>query len=240
MQKTTNEKQTKTKRSKRNRSFSERVRAKWFWCAFKLGFQLICIASLIFKLNLELALSIMLKQRELYESIFIQTTLSFVLSRKIINIYNDIAQKYGNVTGKDFRKYEKIEHKKNKLKLNTDFLNNCKQLDVYPKFLIFKLPNVSNKDALSIRKRLLRSTINKRNKELQHLSKELSLSENLLSIQLSTIDFYILTKSITSSNKKSLQKSLYTQQKSYFHWRGIETYLHAQLTKLLLISQNMN
>ena len=47
---------------------------------------------------------------------------------------------------------------------------------MYPKFFIFKLPNIFNKDALSIRKRLLLSAINKRNKELQHLSKELSLS----------------------------------------------------------------
>ena len=84
---------------------------------------------------------------------------------------------------------------------------------LYPKFLIFKLPNVSNKDAVSIRKRLLRSAINKCNKELQHVSKDLRLSENFLSEQLSTIDFYILTKSITSHNKKSLLKSLYTQQK---------------------------
>ena len=145
--------------------------------------------------------------------IFVQTILSFVLSRKVINIYKDIARRYGNVTVKDFRKYEKLEYKKNKLKLDIDFLNNCKQLGVYPKFLIFKLPNVSNKDALSIRKRLLRSAINKRNKELQHLSKELSLSVNFLSTQLSTIDFYILTNSITSYNKKSLHKSLYTQQK---------------------------
>ena len=76
--------------------------------------------------------------------IFIQLILSFVLSRKIINIYNDIAHKYGNVTVKDFRKYEKLEYKKNKLNLDIDFLNNCKQLGVYPKFLIFKLPNVSN------------------------------------------------------------------------------------------------
>ena len=145
--------------------------------------------------------------------IFIQTILSFVLSRKIINIYNDIARKYGNFTVKDFRKYEKLEYKKNKLKLDIDFLNNCKQLGVYPKFLIFKLPNVSNKDALSIRKRLLRSAINKRNKELQHLLKELSLSVSFLSTQLSTIDFYILTKSKTSYNKKSLLKSLCTQEK---------------------------
>ena len=47
--------------------------------------------------------------------IFIQKILSFALSRKNINIYNDIARKYGNVTVKDFRKYEKLEYQKNKL-----------------------------------------------------------------------------------------------------------------------------
>ena len=58
--------------------------------------------------------------------------------------------------------------------VDIDFLNNYKQLVVYLKFLIFKLPNVSNKDALSTRKRLLRNAINKRDKELQHVSKRLS------------------------------------------------------------------
>ena len=57
-----------------------------------------------------------------------------------------MAQKYGNVTVKDFRKYEKLEYKKNKLKLDINFLNNCKQLGLCPKFRIFKLLNVSNKD----------------------------------------------------------------------------------------------
>ena len=127
-----------------------------------------------------------------------------MLSRKIINIYNDIVQKYGNVTVYDFQNYEKLEYKNNKLDI--DLLNNCKQLRVYTKFLIFKLPNVSNKDAVSIRKRLLHSTINKRNKGLQ-------ISKNFLFEQLSTIDFYILTKSITSHNKNSLLKSLHTQQR---------------------------
>ena len=130
-----------------------------------------------------------------------------------INISNDIARKYGNVTVKDFRKYEKLEYKKNKLKLDIDFLNNCKQPGVYPKFLIFKLPNVSNKDALSILKRLLCSAINKRNNEFQHVSKDLSIYENFLSQQFSTIDFYILTTFIISHNKKWLLKSLCTQQK---------------------------
>ena len=72
MQKTTKEKQTKAERSKGNRSYSERVRAKWFCCAFKLGFfRLICKAFLIFKSNLGLAFSIILKQREWYESKFV-------------------------------------------------------------------------------------------------------------------------------------------------------------------------
>ena len=96
------------------------------------------------------------------------------------------------------------------------------------------------KDALSISKRLLRSAVNKRNKELQHLSKDLSLSENFLCTHLSTIDFYIVTKSITSQNKKSLQKSLYTQQEKVTSLTRIATYLYSQLTKLLLISRNLN
>ena len=128
-----------------------------------------------------------------------------MLSRKIIKIFNDIARKHGNVTLQDFRKYEKLKYKHNKLNLDIDFLNNCKQLGVYPKLLFFKLPNVSNKDALSIRKRRLRSVINKCNKELQHVSKKLSQSETFLSKQLSTIDFYILNRSIINCRKLFLE-----------------------------------
>ena len=84
----------------------------------------------------------MFKNMRLIVVIFIQTVLSFVLSRNIINIYNDIERKYGNVTDKDFRKNENLECKANKLKLDINFLNNCEQLGVYQKFLIFKLPKV--------------------------------------------------------------------------------------------------
>ena len=60
---------TKTEKNKGDQSYSERVKAKWFCCAFKLGLvQVICKVSLIFKSNLELALLVILKERELYES----------------------------------------------------------------------------------------------------------------------------------------------------------------------------
>ena len=62
-------KKTKTEKNKGDGRHRKRVRAKWFCCAFKLGFlQLISKAFLIFKSNLELALLIILKERELYES----------------------------------------------------------------------------------------------------------------------------------------------------------------------------
>ena len=49
----------KQKRTREDWSYSEKLRAKWFCWAFKLGFlQSICKASLIFNSNLELALSI--------------------------------------------------------------------------------------------------------------------------------------------------------------------------------------
>ena len=59
------DKQTMTEKNKgRDINHSGSVRAKWFCWAFKLGFfQIICKASLIFKSNLELALSIILKER---------------------------------------------------------------------------------------------------------------------------------------------------------------------------------
>ena len=143
---------------------------------------------------------------------FFQGILSFVLSRKLKHIQMK-TQKHGHVTVKHFQKYSKLKYKQNKLKLDIDFLNNCKQFDMYPKFFIFKLLNVSNKDALSIRKRLLGSANSKRNKELQHISKEPSQSKTFLYKQLYTTDLYILNRFITSHNKKSLQKLLNTQQK---------------------------
>ena len=52
------------KETKRKKQKTRGARAKWFCCAFKLGFpQLTCKASLIFKLNLELALSLTLPKK---------------------------------------------------------------------------------------------------------------------------------------------------------------------------------
>ena len=62
------QKKKKDREEQGDKSYSERVRARWFCCVIKLGFfESICKASLIFKSNLELPLSIILKDQELYE-----------------------------------------------------------------------------------------------------------------------------------------------------------------------------
>ena len=62
-------KENKDRKEQGGGSFSERVTAKWFCCAFKLGFlHLICKASLIFKSNLELALPLSIILKESYTS----------------------------------------------------------------------------------------------------------------------------------------------------------------------------
>ena len=145
--------------------------------------------------------------------ILIQTHLSFVLSRKIVNVYNDIARRYRYVTVKDFRKYEKLECKKNKLKLNIDFLNNCKELGVYPKFLIFKPPIFLINTLYQFVKDSFIAPSRRAIKNSKIFQRNSVYSKIFSSTQLSNIDFYILTKSIKSYNKKPLQKFLYTQQK---------------------------
>ena len=62
---TTTAKNKDRKEQRGDTSYSEDMRAKLFCCASAF-LQLICKVSLVFESNLELALSIILKERDLY------------------------------------------------------------------------------------------------------------------------------------------------------------------------------
>ena len=86
--------------------------ATGFCCAFKLGFvQLICRASLIFKSNLELALSIILKERELddskhvvveYRCLKICDLLSFLIGSQI-DLYTGLLLNFKSFTSFSYK-----------------------------------------------------------------------------------------------------------------------------------------
>ena len=65
------------------------------------------------------------------------------------------------------RKYEKLQIKMRKAELEVTFLTNYQTYNVTPKLLAIDLPNVSSYNLHFIKKRLLRSAVNIRNKVLR-------------------------------------------------------------------------
>ena len=122
-------------------------------------------------------------------------------------------QKYNTLPTETLRKYEKLKITSRKAELDLTFLTNCQTLNVYPKFLTFNLPNVTSHDARFIRKRLLRSAIKKRKKELHSLRKDAVVYEKDLTKVLSSIDKYILDNAIKKNVYKCAVKTIKTHEK---------------------------
>ena len=133
--------------------------------------------------------------------------------RPFINILHDIAKKYEGINVGDLRKFDQFTFKFKKACLDITFLNNCKNFGVFPKFISFKLPGVSQRDVIGIRKKLLRSAIREKNKAKIKAVKELNTTKEEIRKNLSTIDFYILNKIITDNNERKLKESIKTHEK---------------------------
>ena len=85
------------------------------------------------------------------------------MRRNFGDIIYDIVQKYKNVeVSSQLRKLERLSIKTRKAELDIKFLRNCKIFNVITKFLSFNLPYTNEVDSKFIRKRLLRSALNKR------------------------------------------------------------------------------
>ena len=130
------------------------------------------------------------------------------------NIIHDIAEKYEKkVSISDLRKFEKTSIKVSKAELDLNFLRNCLSFNVFPKFNCFQLSNTSKHDVHAIRKRLLRSAIAKRRKELCRLTiVRDKLAENINGI-VSNIDRYILHRTIKNNVKKAVKRVIATHEK---------------------------
>lgn len=84
---------------------------------------------------------------------------------------------------------------------------------MFPKFISFQLPNTSRHDVHAIRKRLLRSAIAKRRKELC----KLTIVRDRLAVHIngivSNIDGYILHGTIKYNVKKAVKRVIATHEK---------------------------
>ena len=64
--------------------------------------------------------------------ICLKLCIKFILQRPFGSVLHDVADKYDDITITDLRSYEKLKTKINKAELDVDFLNRCKEFNVYP------------------------------------------------------------------------------------------------------------
>ena len=113
----------------------------------------------------------------------------------------------------ELRKLEKLCTKIRKAELDLQFLKNCQSFNVTPKFLSFRLPHASSHDTKSIRKRLLRGAIRKRNREIHALHANLEKLSATLRNHLSSLEWYILKSSVNRNVERAASSVVETHRK---------------------------
>ena len=113
----------------------------------------------------------------------------------------------------DLRKLEKLHIKRNKAQLDINFLINCKNFGVFPKFINVYLPNVDEKDIYGIKKKLRQNAIHKRIRERNDFDKKIRNVELQIKHKLNNFDWYILVKLLKRNVKNKENAVLKTHQK---------------------------
>ena len=127
------------------------------------------------------------------------------------NIIYDYLQNYVTLKIEQLRKYEKLKIKIRKAELDATFLRNCQTFNVTPKFLTYS--RVSSYDLQFIKKRLLQSAVNKRNKELRSRKIDLSNHEREIGRVLSSVDKFILDNVVKKNVDKIINTTMKTHEK---------------------------
>ena len=92
------------------------------------------------------------------------------------------------------------------------FLINCKTLNVFPKFLYIRLPNIDEDDKIRIRKSLLKSATRKRIKERDQLKKDADYQDNKMREIMSGFDFYVLQRAVGWNVNKTVNEVIGRQE----------------------------
>ena len=104
---------------------------------------------------------------------------------KTESIASIIRRRYGEKLLKEVRKFEKLDYKLRKVQLHLDFLTNCKDNDIIPNFLNFRLANKKLQDSFSYKTcqhNLLLTEINLKRSRLRVLKNEFYLLHNELKV----------------------------------------------------------
>ena len=126
----------------------------------------------------------------------------------------EILERYGDQVLSRLRKYEKLDFKVGKTKLDISFLEACMEHGIMPTFVQFRTANkhLQNSDSYVSCQRLLLSQEQQNKTNKQH-----RVSESLLQIRselresMSSLDFLFISSLFLEKNRKALEKIQSTQ-----------------------------
>ena len=122
----------------------------------------------------------------------------------------DITQKYGQQTLKNFRKLQKLQLQRDKSQCDLEFLQQCKLSGVFPKFIYFKssIRNFnSSKLYVSILYKCLDYEIKSKKKKYSKLHKNYTNLLEQYRSGVSWLDYKVTLSKITKDNANKIKKS---------------------------------
>ena len=134
------------------------------------------------------------------------------------SIASIVRKRYSGEILKTIRKFEKVDYKFRKAKLDINFLIKCQRENVIPNFLKFRLANKDLRNSVTYIKcqqNLLQTEINNKKSRLRTLQNEFNRLHNDLQFSLDCIDFAHISAIILSSNDNPLKTHDSIQQKKF-------------------------
>ena len=129
-----------------------------------------------------------------------------------------IRNRYGNDTVKLVRQFEKLDYKHRKILLDLNFLENCINNNVTPKFLQFRLANKDLRSSSTYRQfqqKLLKQEIINKKRRFKLVEKNLLSVKNELMFKLKWIDFHHVCNLFLTGNDRSISKHQKIQDKKF-------------------------
>ena len=128
-------------------------------------------------------------------------------------------QRYNNGALEWFRKFQRLELKLGKAKLDLDFLSTCKKRSVIPRFLWFKVANRRLRTSSAYRQcqtKLLQDEINAKHARIRILSAQVTTAHSNLASLVSNMDFIHLKHVSDRENSKRLCQHQRVQDRKMF------------------------
>ena len=152
--------------------------------------------------------------------------LRFPKSKSISDI---LRRRYSQSTLKRIRKFEKLDYRLRKAELDLEFLLRCRDSNVIPNFLNFRVSSHYLKASLTYRQcqlKLLQEEIRHKKSDIRVLKKEFNSSHSSLQHEISFIDFAHVSSLFLRSNNRILASKSAIQQKKLSNLVKSSTSMH--------------